>query len=64
MSTLSNAEIEKLKNIAGQKMASEHEDFDPCDFSGGNFDDAYYMGTEDGEISLARDILSWLNIEY
>lgn len=62
MYSLTLAEIEKLKNIASKKMASEDEDFEPCDFSGGNFDDAYYMGTTDGEIEMARTVLTWLKI--
>lgn len=27
------------------------EGFDPMDWSGGNFDDAYHLGNEDGEVS-------------
>jgi hypothetical protein len=26
------------------------EDFNPMDWSGGNFDDAYYMGIEEGKV--------------
>lgn len=29
----------------------------PCDWSGGNFDDAHSAGTDDGEIYFARYIL-------
>ena len=36
------------------------EDFNPCDYSGGNFDDAYYGGQEDGEALLARELIAKL----
>lgn len=35
--------------------------FDPQDASGGNFDDAFDMGTEDGEIEYARHLLNTIN---
>jgi hypothetical protein len=39
------------------------EDFNPCDSSGGNFDDAYYMGTEHGEVVGSLTILYALQKE-
>lgn len=36
--------------------------FNPCDASGGNFDDAYSMGKEAGAIEMARAILRRLGI--
>lgn len=33
------------------------DDFNPCDASGGNFDDAYYLGTEHGELFKEYEIL-------
>lgn len=39
------------------------EDFNPCDSSGGNFDDAYFMGAEHGEIDGALHILYLLQKE-
>ena len=47
----------KLKKIADQKKHSDREDFLPDDCAGGNIDDAFYGGWNDGEISLARSIL-------
>ena len=49
--------IAKLKELAIQTAASDDEDFNANDHSGGNFDDAYDMGCEDGEIMLARKLL-------
>jgi hypothetical protein len=61
---LNEEQIKKLIDIASKKMASEQEEFDAMDYSGGNFDDAYYMGTEDGEISMAREVLDMIGVEY
>lgn len=33
------------------------EDFDPADWSGGNFDDCYFMGVKDGAITGELDAL-------
>ena len=52
-----NALREELTNLAKRELACEQEDFDPQDFSGGNFDDAYAMGERDGEIGFARQLL-------
>jgi len=52
--------VEKLKGIADKKAWSDDEDFMPDDYAGGNIDDAYYGGENDGRISLAREILELL----
>lgn len=47
-----------------EKNTKDHDgDFDPQSWSGGNFDDCYYMGREDGDIDAAREILSLLQNE-
>ena len=57
--------IERLKKAARRETWDEDaEDFNPYDRSGGNFDDAYFGGQEDGETHLAREILSNLGIEW
>jgi hypothetical protein len=56
--------ITKLKKIAARETWFEDEDFNPMDFSGGNFDDAYYGGLEDGRVDLAREILTSMNIKW
>lgn len=61
---LSGVIIEHLIKLAKRETWADQEDFDPQDFSGGNFDDAYYNGSADGESQLARDILNQLNIDY
>jgi hypothetical protein len=48
---------EYLEKLAAKKAAIDKEDFNPYDYSGGNYDDAYYMGSSDGEILLARELL-------
>lgn len=37
--------------------ADKGEDANPQDYSGGNFDDAWSGGEQDGETHLAREIL-------
>jgi len=49
---------------AKRKISGDDEDFCVYDYSGGNVDDAYYMGFEDGQITMARDILDSMEIEY
>jgi hypothetical protein len=49
--------IEKLKKLAERECWRDEEDFNPYEYSGGNFDDAYYGGFEDGEACLAKMVL-------
>jgi hypothetical protein len=53
--------IKLLKDVAKQERWIDDENFNPCDFSGGNYDDAYWGGNGDGKIGLAREILEKLN---
>lgn len=48
---------EYLEEIAKRETAIDNEDFNPMEASGGNFDDAYSMGLDDGETELAQHIL-------
>ena len=50
--------IELLEELAKKKTLYDREDYDPQDFSGGNFDDAYSRGCDDGEVALARELLN------
>lgn len=54
----------RIKNICDKlskrDIWCDDEDFNPCDFSGGNYDDAYYGGLADGKAILAKQILSLL----
>ena len=48
----------KLESIVNKKISSDDEDFSVCDYSGGNYDDAYELGCESGEKWLAQEILA------
>lgn len=50
--------LEYLKKLAARETWYDDGDFNPCNFSGGNYDDAYYGGSEDGRTELAREILA------
>lgn len=50
--------IKKIKETASKKAKIDREDFEPDDCAAGNIDDAYYGGSEDGEILFARELLS------
>ena len=52
---------EKLKELAEKGSHLDEEGFSVFDWSGGNIDDAYSMGLDDGEISLARELLKMIN---
>ena len=56
---------EYLCELACDEAGVDDEDFNPMDASGGNFDDAYNMGVEDGATLLARALLGkfWGRIE-
>lgn len=51
----SNAMLNRLRAMADR--ADKGEDANPQDYSGGNFDDAWSGGEQDGETHLAREIL-------
>ena len=48
----------KLVDLAKKKCWCDDEDFMVDDYAGGNIDDAYSGGIEDGEILLARKLLN------
>ena len=50
----------KLQELAKRTCWNDNEDFNAMDYSGGNFDDAYYGGEKDGQTELAREILEML----
>ena len=49
--------VAHIRSIAGRRMAEKGDDFNPADWFGGNFDDAYFGGVEDGSTEMARDVL-------
>lgn len=53
-----------LEKLAARELHLNYEDLPyttAYDVSGGNFDDAFYLGSEDGQTELARQILKMLN---
>lgn len=62
--TLSQALIDRLIKQAKRVTWAESDDIDVYDFSGGNVDDAYDGGCEDGETNLAQEILTELGISW
>lgn len=60
MYNISEEFVTKLKKMAERECWCDDEEFNPCDYSGGNFDDAYYGGQDDGEALLAKEILKEL----
>lgn len=54
--TISDKLFKRLEELAGDYEPSP-EDFDIYGCSGGNIDDAFYMGVADGEGALAADII-------
>jgi hypothetical protein len=54
------SKIEELNEMYGE----DWEEFNACDASGGNFDDAYELGSEHGEIfgqlALLKELLKKL----
>lgn len=60
--------IECVKKKAAEKTRPDRAEakgteFDPQGWSGGNFDDAYSMGTEDGAVEFARELLGFLGAQ-
>ena len=61
--------IKKLIEIAQKESVFdsvnlEEECFCVNDYAGGNIDDAFSLGLDEGEIELARKLLDILNVEY
>jgi hypothetical protein len=66
MKQLTEQQIEKFKKLAKQETSQEYceDDWNPYEISGGNFDDAYYLGCKDSDIYNARFILNLFGIKY
>ena len=52
--------LERLKELAACEANCDREDFMVNDDAGGNMDDAYQIGYDDGQIHLAKSLLSLL----
>jgi hypothetical protein len=55
--------IEMLKQLAARKCWNDNNDFSAFDYSGGNFDDAYQGGYDDGQANLALEVLKLEGID-
>lgn len=53
--------LAKLREVAASDACCDDPDFSIYDYSGGNYDDAYYAGQGDGAILLARELLKLVN---
>ncbi len=47
----------KLEKLAGRQCWCDDGGFMVDDYAGGNIDDAYYGGVDDGQAVLARELL-------
>lgn len=56
--------IERYEALSEDINWRYDDEFNPYDASGGNFDDAYYMGVEHGEVDGALHILRLLAEEF
>lgn len=61
---LTDSDLAALEKLARQERMSDRTDFNPMEMSGSNFDDAYRMGVEDGEILHARLMCDLLGIKW
>lgn len=52
--------LEKLEKLASRDCWNSDPEFNPCDFSGGNYDDAYSGGYDDGMADLAKEVLKYI----
>lgn len=53
--------IELIEAKSLKEKGSDDEDFSINDCAGGNIDDAYFLGFDDGQISFARALKETLN---
>jgi hypothetical protein len=56
--------IERMKKLARRECWNADPQMDAYSFSGGNFDDAYNGGYEDGACDMAREVLKKLGIKW
>lgn len=52
--------IKRIKAKANEKARIDIVDFNIDGYAGGNIDDAYSMGCDDGEILFARELLAMI----
>lgn len=52
--------IKKIKEKAEKTACTDNDDFNIDGYAGGNIDDAYSLGCDDGEILFARELLEMI----
>jgi hypothetical protein len=52
--------VARMKKLAAQEADGDDPDFEVHEYCGGNIDDAYSRGEEQGEIWAAREFVSFL----
>lgn len=60
---ISDSTYRLLVDLSREELHNEAEDFNAGEASGGNFDDAYLFGQEDGEVSIARMVIESVKAE-
>jgi hypothetical protein len=48
--------IAEIRKYAAKELRCDDEDFDIDGYAGGQTDDAFYMGIEEGQTLMAQDI--------
>ncbi len=48
--------LQDIQTMANEDGVGDDPDFCASDYSGGNYDDAYSLGCDDGEIYYAREL--------
>lgn len=51
--------VARIRKLAAQNLRTDDEEFEVHSWSGGNVDDAFSMGVDEGEIGLAQDIAAY-----
>ena len=54
--------MEVVEKLSKEKVFSDSPDFNPYEFSCGNFDDCFQDGVEDGKILLAKELMDMFNV--
>ncbi len=58
MTKISDAMLARLQKLADKQAFDDDHENVVYDYCGGNVDDAYGIGADDGEINLARAVLA------
>jgi len=64
--TIEDSVLAKFIKEAQRVARTERDghDFDPQDYAGGNFDDAFEMGMDEGSIFTTRELLDAFGVKY